>query len=159
LLRAYLGVTTIVWLHYGHSADVGPEGTDGHVDGVLQYVAAGHVLLEMPQLPGDPDHERGLENLAALRGNRDAAGRELQITVLDPGPNAPLSYSNFYLANDAVIVPIIGDGRDDGPLEVLRTTFPERSVVGVPGQTIAFGGGGPHCITQQGPRAGRCRCV
>jgi agmatine deiminase len=24
-------------------------------------------------------------------------------------------------------------------------------VVGVPGATLAFGGGGPHCITQQVP--------
>jgi agmatine deiminase len=26
-------------------------------------------------------------------------------------------------------------------------------VIGVPGVTIAFGGGGPHCITQQVPAA------
>jgi agmatine deiminase len=155
LLRDYLGVTTIIWLPFGHSADVGPEGTDGHVDGVLQYVGAGHVLLEMVQLPGDLDHERGLANLAVLHAARDSAGRELQVTILDPGPDCLLSYSNFYLANGAVIVPVVGDSRDDGPLETLRATFPERRVVGVPGQTLAFGGGGPHCITQQVPRAGR----
>ena len=30
--------------------------------------------------------------------------------------------------------------------------FPAQEVVGVPGEVIAFGGGGPHCITQQVPR-------
>ena len=29
--------------------------------------------------------------------------------------------------------------------------YPDREVVAVPGQTLAFGGGGPHCITQQIP--------
>jgi agmatine deiminase len=155
LLREYLGVTTIIWLPFGHSADVGPEGTDGHVDGVLQYVGPGRVLLEMTSVPDHLDHERGLANLAVLSATTDALGRALDITLLDPGADSELSYSNFYLANNAVIVPVMGDERDDGPLHTLRTTFPEREVVGVPGQTIAFGGGGPHCITQQIPSAGQ----
>jgi agmatine deiminase len=155
LLRDYLGVTTIIWLPFGHSADVGPEGTDGHVDGVLQYVGPGRVLLEMTSLPGHVDHERGMANLAILRAATDALGRPLDVTLLDPGADSELSYSNFYLANDAVIVPVMGDARDDAALQTLRATFPEREVVGVPGETIAFGGGGPHCITQQVPGAGR----
>jgi agmatine deiminase len=150
-LRDYLGVTTIIWLPYGHSADVGPEGTDGHVDGVLQYVAPGHVLLEVPSDPSDPDHARGAANQAALRAACDAAGSHFEVTILDPGPDASLSYSNFYLANGAVIVPVRGDSRDAGPLATIAQTFPEREVVGVPGSTLAFGGGGPHCITQQVP--------
>lgn len=62
-----------------------------------------------------------------------------------------MSYANFYLAGGAVIVPV-GGGDVDGPaLDVLRTAHPDRQVVGVPGETIALGGGGPHCITQQIP--------
>jgi agmatine deiminase len=30
-------------------------------------------------------------------------------------------------------------------------SYPDREVVGVPGALISFGGGGPHCITQQVP--------
>ena len=40
-LKDYLGVSTVIWLPFGHSLDTGPAGTDGHVDGVLQYVVAG----------------------------------------------------------------------------------------------------------------------
>jgi agmatine/peptidylarginine deiminase len=59
--------------------------------------------------------------------------------------------ANHYLANGAVIVPVGGD-RGDGPaLDRLREVYPERDVVGVPGEILAFGGGGPHCITQQIP--------
>lgn len=153
-LKDYLGVATVTWLPFGHSLDVGPAGTDGHVDGVAQYVAPGRVLLEVPSDPRSSEYERARENLARLRGSRDAAGRTLEIDLLDPDLESEVSYANHYLANGAVIVPVEGDERDAGVLEFLARVHPDREIVGVPGSTIAFGGGGPHCITQQVPAAG-----
>lgn len=150
-LKDHLGVTTVIWLPFGHSLDTGPAGTDGHVDGVLQYVTPGRVLLEAVSHNASPEHERGLRNLATLHAARDARGRSLEVTILDPGPNATVSYANHYLANGAVIVPMGDDEADAPALDVLRRAHPDREVVGVPGETIAFGGGGPHCITQQIP--------
>jgi agmatine deiminase len=40
---------------------------------------------------------------------------------------------------------------DEEALERIAAAFPGREVVGVPGLVIAYGGGGPHCITQQVP--------
>ncbi len=150
-LREYLGATTVIWLPFGHSLDTGPTGTDGHVDGVLQYIAPGRVMLEAVADTSSPEHERGVANLAALRAATDAAGRPFGVTVLDPGPEAVVSYSNHYLANGAVIVPVGDEAADERALAMLRELHPDRSVIGVPGETIAFGGGGPHCITQQIP--------
>jgi len=147
----YLGVTTVVWLKYGHSTDIGPAGTDGHIDGVLQYIAPGHVLVEAPSDPADAEYGRSQDNLAVLRSARDAAGRSLEITVLDPGPSSELAYSNFYVANGGVVVPVGNGSYDEAALESIAKLFPDREVVGVPGTTLAFGGGGPHCITQQIP--------
>jgi agmatine deiminase len=144
LLRQYLGVSTIVWLPYGQSTDVGPEGTDGHVDAVAQYVAPGRVLLEVASDPASPDHERGLANLAVL------VGAGLEVDILDPGPDPLVPYANHYLANGAVVVPVAGVG-DEGPLARLAEIYPDREIVPVPGTVVAFGGGGPHCITQQIP--------
>lgn len=148
-LMDHLGVTTVIWLPFGHSLDTGPAGTDGHVDGVLQYVAPGHVMLEMVSDPSAPDFERGRANLRALRASRDAAGREFDVTILDVGADATVSYANHYLANGAVIVPVSGDPDDEMALHTLQALHPQRTVVGVPGETLAYGGGGPHCITQQ----------
>jgi agmatine deiminase len=151
-LCAYLGATAVVWLPFGHSLDVGPEATDGHVDGIAAYVGPGHVLLEVPSDPAATEHETGIANEAALLAVRDAADREFRISPLDPGPAAQLAYANLYLANGAVIVPVAGAAGVDGPvLEAIAPTFPDREVVGVPGNTLTFGGGGPHCITQQVP--------
>jgi agmatine deiminase len=150
-LRDYLGVTTIVWLPVGHSLDVGPAGTDGHVDGVAQYVGPGQLLLEAPADPASPDYDGGQRNLAVLGQTLDARGRAIQVRHLDPGPEAAVSYANHYLANGAVIVPVGGAATDETVLEFLRGVYPGRHVVGVPGNTLAYGGGGPHCITQQIP--------
>jgi agmatine deiminase len=150
-LMDYLGATTVIWLPFGHSLDTGPAGTDGHIDGVLQYAAPGSVLLEAVGDPTSPEHRRGIANLAVLRASSDAIGRSFDVAVLDPGPDAEVSYANYYLANGAVIVPISGDAADSPALDLLRSVHPDREVVGVPGHTIALGGGGPHCITQQIP--------
>ena len=150
-LYDYLGASTVIWLPFGHSLDTGPAGTDGHVDGVLQYVAAGRVLLEAVSDQTSAEFSRGQANLAVLRASRDAADRAFEVTIHDPGPAAAVSYANHYLANGAVIVPLGGDETDETALELLRALHPDRRVVGVAGQTIACGGGGPHCITQQIP--------
>ena len=150
-LKDYLGVSTVVWLPVGHVLDVGPAGTDGHIDGVAQYLAPGRVLLEAPADPAADAHEGGQMNLAHLRAARDARGRSFDISVLDPGPDPGVSYANHYIANDAVIVPTEGHTGDGPVLALLATLYPGREIVAVPGATLAFGGGGPHCITQQIP--------
>lgn len=149
-LRDHLGVSTIVWLPHGHSLDTGPAGTDGHIDGVLQYVRPGTVMLELVNDPRSPEHERGLANLGALRATRDAAGREFVVELVDPGADTEVSFANHYLANGAVIVPI-DDAHDHPALARLAEIHPDREIVPVPGATLALGGGGPHCITQQIP--------
>ena len=151
VLCEYLGATTVVWLPYGHSTDVGPAGTDGHVDGVLQYVAPGRVMLEVVTDPASPEFVRGQANLAALRAARDAAGREFTIDLLDPGVDAEVSFANHYLANGAVVVPVAGAAGEEQALARLAEIYPDREIVDVRGTTIAAGGGGPHCITQQIP--------
>lgn len=150
-LKDYLGATTVVWLPFGHSTDTGPAGTDGHVDGVAQYVGPGRVMLEVVSDPDSREFDRGQQNLARLQAAHDATGRSFGISILDPGATATVSYANHYLANGAVIVPVSGGDADRGALDTLVRLYPDRAVVPVPGATLAFGGGGPHCITQQIP--------
>ena len=147
----HLGASTVIWLPYGHSLDTGPAGTDGHVDGVAQWVSPGRVLLELPTDPASSEYDRALANLAALTSARTADGGEVEVLPLDPGGDGEVSFANHYLANGAVIVPVNGDSRDDAPLASLTVVYPDREIVGVPGAVLAYGGGGPHCITQQVP--------
>ena len=139
-LRAYLGADTVVWLPFGHSLDVGPEATDGHLDGIASYVGPAHVLLEAPVDPAATEHVTGRANALVLEAARDAAGRSFTISRLDPGPTAQLAYANLYLANGAAIVPLAGDPNDEPVLAWLRDLLPDREVVGVPGAALNSGG-------------------
>jgi agmatine deiminase len=65
-----------------------------------------------------------------------------------------VSYLNHYVCNGAVIVPVAGTEDDEPALATIGEAFPGREVVPVPGRVLAYGGGGPHCITQQVPARG-----
>jgi agmatine deiminase len=156
VLRAYLGVDTIVWLPNGMADD---RDTDGHIDGVAQVVRPGTLMLLRPKDPDDPDTPRGDANAALLASSTDASGRSLDVrevpvtgTVDVEGYGAvAIPYLNFYLVNGGVIVPIGDIPQDADALALIGEAFPDREVVAVPGAIISLGGGGPHCITQQVP--------
>jgi len=150
-LRSYLGATDVVWLGLGLHED---RDTDGHVDLIAVFDDAGALLLQS-RPPGDPDYE-------AMEDNRErAVDAGLGVVGFEPlahgnvdGETVVLSYLNLYLCNGAAVVPLAGPASPDTDaeaLDLLAKAFPRREVVGVPGLTVAFGGGGPHCITQQVP--------
>jgi agmatine deiminase len=157
-LSRTLGVSTVIWLKWGHVEDT---HTDGHVDAVCAFVRPGVVLAQSCEDPDNPNYALMAENLAILRAARDAKGRSLEVIELPQfayfdldGMTLMTSYPNFYLANGAVIVPIADHPLDEEALSIIAGAFPEREVVGVASRIVAFGGGGTHCITQQLPVAG-----
>ena len=147
-LRDFLGAETVVWLGLGHSTD---RDTDGHLDGIACVVAPATVALLAPDDHRDPDHERGRENLERLRAARDARGRDFEVRPFQTRPPGTVPYLNLYFPNGGVIVPIASRPEDEQALEQIANLFPDREMVPVPGETLCFGGGGPHCITQQVP--------
>jgi agmatine deiminase len=58
---------------------------------------------------------------------------------------------NFYLGTRRVVVPLLDSRRDGDALRKLKTLFPKREVVGIPGREFLLGGGNIHCVTQQVP--------
>jgi agmatine deiminase len=155
-LRSFLGVDTVIWLPHGLVED---RDTDGHVDGLAQYIHRGVVMVSVAAGDDDPNAERFGEDRAVLARAKDSRGRS--IDVLDGPVNAwaevegvgrvVIPYLNFYVVNGGVVVPVGGVPEDEAALEVVGKAFPDREVVGVPAALISHGGGGPHCITQQIP--------
>lgn len=175
LLQRYLGIRHIVWLGRGVHGDE----TDGHIDNLACFVRPGVVALTWTDDRRDPQYEISREAWERLHQARDARGRALEVHKLhQPGPLyrtaaeaagvAPVagtaarqagqrlagSYVNFYIANRAVIMPLLDPAQDRRALATLRRLFPRRRVIGVPAREILLGGGNIHCITQQVPRAG-----
>ncbi len=157
-LKRCLGVEKIIWLRYGHVEDT---HTDGHVDAVCTYVRPGVVVAQTCEDPANPNFRLMAENLEILRSETDAAGRRFEVVELPhlpyfdlDGEELMVSYVNFYVANGGVVVPIADHPMDAEALAIIASAFPDHEVVGVPGRIISYGGGGPHCITQQVPLAG-----
>jgi agmatine deiminase len=105
--------------------------------------------------PANPNYENAQENLRRAR----AAGLdvvELDLLPYLEGGDRPrvVPYTNFYVINGAVVVPVAGEPADAEALDRIAACFPDRDVVSVPGAVLAQGGGGVHCITQQVPVEG-----
>ena len=154
VLRESLGVQTIVWLPFA----IDDRDTDGHVDLVAMFVEPGCVLWQGCADHDDPEHERLTLSRRCLDGAFDAKGRAIEIIDVPvlpycevDGERLPVPYANAYVCNGAVIVPVTGHEADDDMLDIIRCAWPNREVVPMRGEMIAFGGGGPHCTTQQIP--------
>lgn len=149
-LGASVFMKRLVWLERGLEHD----HTDGHVDMIARFVSADAVACMRP--------ERDAPNAAILESIRsELRASGLEIVEL-PAPSAvsapdgaplPASYCNFYVANEAVIVPTYGIEQDGPALAELARAFPGREVVGVPARDLLWGGGALHCVTQPQPSA------
>jgi agmatine deiminase len=173
-LSSYLNIHKIIWLGKG----VDPDETNGHVDGICCFVRPGEVLLHWTDDPKHPHYDIVHDAYERLKDEKDGRGRALKIHKLHAGsPTAitkeeaegidvirgtkprkegdalDISYINFYIANNVIVVPGFGDKNDGLAVETLSMVFPDRKVVSVPdAREISLGGGNIHCITQQQPR-------
>ena len=178
LLRAYLGVSQIIWLGRG----VFNDETSGHVDNLACFARAAEVCLTWTERRRDPQYAISRDAWERLHDARDARGRRLRVTRLPmPGPltlhareaagivaregskprrageRLAASYVNFYIANGGIVMPLLDARTDRLAAARLRRLFPGRRVVGVPSREILLGGGNIHCITQQIPAGMRRR--
>ncbi|HLK70589.1 MAG TPA: agmatine deiminase [Steroidobacteraceae bacterium] len=174
LLKRYLGVRQVIWLGRGLLHDE----TRGHVDNLACFARPGEVCLTWPQSERDPQRRIAEDALQRLQAQRDAQGRRLRVHRIPAPPPLSLSareargilprpgirplragqplagsYINFYLANGALIMPLLDERTDRLARRALQRVFPERRIVGVPAREILLGGGNIHCITQQQPLA------
>ncbi|HEN8801728.1 TPA: agmatine deiminase family protein [Pseudomonas putida] len=155
----YLGISKTIWLP-GDPQYVTGDMTDGHVDGVCAFARPGVLLVDATHDAHSVYAEVVRENRRALELATDARGRHFELLDLyeasdavDPGAEVfCASYTNFYIANGAIIMPAYGIAADQEAAAQLAHAFPGREIVPVRIDHIAHGGGGIHCITQQQPQ-------
>jgi agmatine deiminase len=151
----YLGITNVIWLDAGIAGD----DTHGHVDDITRFVAPDTVVTAIESNPNDANYEPLRENIRRLRAAADQSGKPLAIVevpmpapVFFEGRRLPASYTNFYVANGLVLVPVFNDLNDRIALDVLADLFPDREVIGIYSGDLIWGFGAMHCMTQQQPQ-------
>ncbi len=128
LLCEYLGAEKVLWL----SSALDHDNTGGHVDNLACFAAAGVVVALACADPVDTQYAAVQENLVRLRAATDARDHTLEVVEL-PMPARPEfkgrrlspSYVNFYVANDAIVMPAFGDPADGEARDVLARLFPD----------------------------------
>lgn len=173
LLHEYLGVTQVIWLGNG----IVDDETSGHVDNLCCFARPGEVVLTWTDDRRDPQYRISRNAYERLMDARDARGRALKVhKLIQPKPmdrrpqdvkdidraegglprrageRLAASYVNFYIANSAIVMPLLDRQHDKEAARCLQRIFPERRIIGVQAREILLGGGNIHCITQQVPR-------
>ncbi|MFQ9194315.1 MAG: agmatine deiminase [Candidatus Gastranaerophilaceae bacterium] len=176
-LKEYCGAEKIIWLPCG----IYQDETNEHVDNVCAFTAPGEVVLAWTDDRKDPQYAMSQACLQVLERETDARGRKFLVRKLlipetpvciteqelnglqfeegedirEAGERLAASYVNFYIANDAVLVPQFGDAHDKLACLTLQEAFPARTIEPIFARDIIVGGGNIHCITQQIPLAGK----
>jgi agmatine deiminase len=151
-----LGVQQVIWLGNGIAGD----DTHGHVDDLCRFVNADTVVLCREDNPADANYSALEENRERLERVRLANGKSLNVIALPMparlffrGLRLPASYANFYITNEAVLVPTFNDPNDRVALGILAECFPDRRIVGIHAVDLVWGFGTLHCLSHEIPLA------
>ncbi|MCB5906923.1 agmatine deiminase family protein [Streptomyces sp. SF28] len=162
-LKDLVGAEKVIWLKGLKAQDI----TDYHVDSLARFAEDAVVLLSRPWDGDGPDMWTRAYEQARSVMERETDARDRSIEIVDLPEPDPIrlgrrgddflgSYANYYTANDAVLIPRFGDRRADrNAAVVIGDLHPGREVVQLEIRTIAEGGGGIHCATQQQPKSRR----
>jgi len=153
-LCKYLGVSNIIWLNEGIAGD----DTDGHIDDIARFTSPSTVLCAFEADKSDENYSVLKENYEIIKNVTDETKNKLSVVKL-PMPAAvewenrrfPASYTNFFIGNSVVIVPVFNDPADSLALKIIGEEFPNRKVVGINCRAMVEGMGTFHCATQQEP--------
>lgn len=152
-LKDHLGVNHFIWLRNGICGD----DTDGHIDDLARFVNPTTIVCAFEDDERDENYIPLKENYELLLKSIDQDGSKLNIVKL-PMPSVvgndgrlPASYTNFYIGNSKVLVPVFNHKNDKAALSILQKLFPDRKVVGINCADLVYGFGTIHCISQQQP--------
>ncbi len=156
ILGEMLNVDEILWF----GGELVGDDTDGHIDNLVRFVDEKTLVAPVETNPDDPNYA-GLKSNIELLNQLKQEGHDIEIVELPmPAPYAidghrlPANYANFYIGNNAVLMPAFGDPNDEVARSILQSCFEDRDVVAIDCRAIIWGLGALHCLSQQVPVAG-----
>ncbi len=154
IFKKYLGITNVLWLGKGIAGD----DTHGHVDDLCRFVNKDTVVLCRDKNQSDDNYYNLEENFEHVEDFKLEDGSKLNVFELPmPSPlhfedlRLPASYANFYICNQAVLVPTFNDKNDKLALGIISELLPNKEVIGIHAVDLVWGLGTLHCLTHEEP--------
>jgi agmatine deiminase len=154
-LKAYLGVEYIIWLKDGLTND----HTDGHIDEIARFINQDTIVCAYENDKKDPNFSILDTNYKILKNTKNQNGDKFKIVKLpmphmnySNGEKAPVSYTNFYIGNSVILMPVFNDPNDKKATKIIQSLFENHKIVEIDCSKLIYGGGGLHCITMQQPK-------
>lgn len=154
ILNQELGIDHVLWLEHGYLEG---DDTDGHVDMMARFIDPQTICYIHCDDQND-DHFPELNALyQELKNLRDRHGNPYRLIPLpfpkprfdEDGKRLPLSYVNFLIINDAILMPIYNDVADEQALAQIKKCFPARDIITIRADVLIQQYGSIHCATMQ----------
>ncbi|MEM6846286.1 MAG: agmatine deiminase family protein [Bacteroidota bacterium] len=155
-LQETLGVHRILWLKNGYLAG---DDTDSHIDTLARFVDSQTIVYVQCTDSGDEHYEALVRMEGELKQFRTDKGTPYRLIPLpmadamhnEEGNRLPVTYANFLIMNEVVLLPFYGLPQDEPAREMLQQAFPNRGIVGIPCEALVQQHGSLHCATMQYP--------
>ena len=155
-LHRTLGLRRFLWLDHGQLSG---DDTDGHIDTLARFYSPQGICYQGCEDRRHPDFDELSRMAEQLKSFRRADGEPYDLVPLPSpgrhldadGRRLPSSYTNFLIANRAVLVPVYSDPADEEACHRLRGLFPDRRLIPIDSSALIRQNGSLHCITMQIP--------
>ena len=148
-LKEFFGAKEILTLHYGYLSG---DDTDSHIDTLARFISKDSIMYVKCEDKSDEHYEAlrlmesELEELAAKHKLKLIALPMADALFYDE-ERLPATYANFLFVNGAILVPTYGSPQDEKALDIFRSTFPKKEIVGVDCSVLVRQHGSLHCVT------------
>jgi agmatine deiminase len=155
-LKSGLGVDKVHWL----DGCIEGDDTDGHIDNLVRFFKPNGVLVASGHDQNDPSFDALVRLERQCRELTLSNGESVEVRLV-PLPESrtqderrlPMSYKNFFVGNQVVIMPSYGqEASDANAHKIVSEAFPDREVLSINCQEVIQDGGALHCLTQQVPQ-------
>ncbi len=148
ILKNNFGFQKIIWVREGLKNDE----TNGHIDNVLQFCTEDSVVMSWTENKSNPNYNN-LSKIYETLIKEKIIVHKVELPNIMSDIKVPATYINFYIANDAIILPIFNDSLYDNlALEKIQKAFPNRKIETIYTKDLLLGGGNIHCMTLGQPK-------
>lgn len=153
-LKETFGLERVLWLNHGYLAG---DDTDSHVDMLARFCSENTIAYVKCEDENDEHFEDLLlmeKELKALRKTDGETYDLLPLPMGDPmydenGERLPVSYANFLIINEAVLLPFYNSSKDEIAKKQLEKVFLDREIIGIDCSVLVRQHGSLHCSTMQ----------